>query len=112
MTYLHNEWPKLKTIFLDGRLLVDNNFIENIIHPLALGRNTELELNDKLLNRIKEVTKMTAAPARRIKIMSLPFSMLLSIELNYRDLFRLLCQVFSLKIFDNLKYFHCHLLKH
>lgn len=42
LTYLHNQWPNLKTIFLDGRLLVDNNLIENIIRPLALGRKNYL----------------------------------------------------------------------
>jgi len=38
MTYYQNQWPKLEAIFLDGRLKLDNNLIENSIRPLALGR--------------------------------------------------------------------------
>lgn len=38
MTYYQNQWPKLEAIFLDGRLELDNNRIENSIRPLALGR--------------------------------------------------------------------------
>lgn len=36
-TYVQNQWPTLVTIFADGRLLIDNNHIENKIRPLALG---------------------------------------------------------------------------
>ena len=42
MTYLQNQWPHLKTLFLDGRLHIDNNLIENTIRPLALGRKNYL----------------------------------------------------------------------
>jgi transposase len=42
MTYFQNQWPKLITIFKDGRLLIDNNLIENKIRPLALGRKNYL----------------------------------------------------------------------
>ena len=42
MTYLQNQWKNLTTIFLDGRLLIDNNLIENKIRPLALGRKNYL----------------------------------------------------------------------
>jgi len=42
MTYLQNQWSHLKTLFLDGRLHVDNNLIENTIRPLALGRKNYL----------------------------------------------------------------------
>jgi transposase len=42
LTYLQNQWPHLKNIFLDGRLHIDNNFIENTIRPLALGRKNYL----------------------------------------------------------------------
>jgi hypothetical protein len=38
MTYFQNQWPKLEAIFLDGRLRLDNNLIENSIRPPALGR--------------------------------------------------------------------------
>jgi len=42
LTHLQNQWPYLKTLFLDGRLRIDNNLIENIIRPLALGRKNYL----------------------------------------------------------------------
>ncbi|RME94238.1 MAG: hypothetical protein D6772_14950 [Bacteroidetes bacterium] len=42
ITHLQNQWPYLKTLFLDGRLRIDNNLIENIIRPLALGRKNYL----------------------------------------------------------------------
>ncbi len=41
-TYALNQWPTLMTIFEDGRLLIDNNAIENKIRPLALGRKNYL----------------------------------------------------------------------
>ena len=41
-TYAQNQWPTLMTIFQDGRLLIDNNHIENKIRPLALGRKNYL----------------------------------------------------------------------
>ncbi len=37
-TYIKNQWDTLMTLFMDGRLLLDNNRIENKIRPLALGR--------------------------------------------------------------------------
>lgn len=37
-TYLHNQWPNLKAILLDGRLKLDNNLAENKIRAIALGR--------------------------------------------------------------------------
>ena len=42
LTYMQNQWPSLKNFFLDGRLLLDNNLIENKIRPLALGRKNYL----------------------------------------------------------------------
>ncbi len=42
MTYFQNQWENLITIFKDGRLLIDNNLIENTIRPLALGRKNYL----------------------------------------------------------------------
>ena len=41
-TYAQNQWATLMTIFADGRLLIDNNHIENKIRPLALGRKNYL----------------------------------------------------------------------
>ena len=41
-TYAQNQWPTLMALFKDGRLLVDNNPIENKIRPLALGRKNYL----------------------------------------------------------------------
>lgn len=40
--YLNHQWPKLKIVFDDGRLELDNNLIENKIRPLALGRKNYL----------------------------------------------------------------------
>lgn len=41
-TYAQRQWSTLQTIFEDGRLLIDNNHIENKIRPLALGRKNYL----------------------------------------------------------------------
>lgn len=41
-TYAQNQWPTLVALFQDGRLLIDNNHIENKIRPLALGRKNYL----------------------------------------------------------------------
>jgi len=41
-TYAQNQWPHLMALFKDGRLIVDNNLIENKIRPLALGRKNYL----------------------------------------------------------------------
>lgn len=41
-TYAQKQWSTLMTIFDDGRLLIDNNHIENAIRPLALGRKNYL----------------------------------------------------------------------
>lgn len=42
ISYSLNQWTKLENILLDGRLLIDNNLIENKIRPLALGRKNYL----------------------------------------------------------------------
>ena len=42
MTYFVNQYHKFNTIFLDGRIELDNNRIENSIRPLALGRKNYL----------------------------------------------------------------------
>ena len=42
MTYFVNQYPKLKAIFDDGRIALDNNLIENAIRPMALGRKNYL----------------------------------------------------------------------
>ncbi|WP_010521044.1 IS66 family transposase [Aquimarina agarivorans] len=42
MTYFTNQYPKLKTIFNDGRIELDNNLIENAIRPMAIGRKNYL----------------------------------------------------------------------
>lgn len=42
MTYFVNQYPKLETIFKDGRIELDNNLIENAIRPMAIGRKNYL----------------------------------------------------------------------
>jgi transposase len=42
VTYMQRQWPKLHNVLEDGRLLLDNNLIENAIRPLALGRKNYL----------------------------------------------------------------------
>lgn len=36
--YMHNRWDELTAYLLDGTLEIDNNLIENLIRPFALGR--------------------------------------------------------------------------
>lgn len=40
--YTHNEWPYLERYIEDGRVEIDNNFVENAIRPFALGRKNWL----------------------------------------------------------------------
>jgi len=42
MTYFINQYPKLVTVFKDGRMELDNNLIENAIRPMAVGRKNYL----------------------------------------------------------------------
>jgi len=42
MAYFINQYPKLKAIFDDGRIELDNNLIENAIRPMAIGRKNYL----------------------------------------------------------------------
>lgn len=38
MRYLSDQWPKLQHVFEDGRIPLDNNFVEGRIRPFTLGR--------------------------------------------------------------------------
>jgi len=38
ISYTLNNWKRLEGCYLDGRFEIDNNFIENKIRPIALGR--------------------------------------------------------------------------
>ncbi len=38
MTYFVNQYPKFENIFLDGRIQLNNNLIENSIRPMAIER--------------------------------------------------------------------------
>jgi transposase len=40
--YLHHEWPKLVRYLNDGRLMIDNNRVENAIRPFVIGRKNWL----------------------------------------------------------------------
>lgn len=42
ITYAHNEWANLIRYIEDGRLSIDNNFVENQIRPFAIGRKNWL----------------------------------------------------------------------
>ena len=42
MTYFVNQYTKFENIFLDGRIQLDNNLIENSIRPMAIGRKNYL----------------------------------------------------------------------
>ena len=42
MSYTISQWPKILSIFTDGRIELDNNLIENKIRPLAIGRKNYL----------------------------------------------------------------------
>ena len=37
-----NRWEKLTRFLSDGRIEVDNNLVENVIRPLAVGRKDYL----------------------------------------------------------------------
>jgi len=42
--YCRNQWDKLQTFLLDGRLEIDNNRSERSIKPFVIGRNYDLSL--------------------------------------------------------------------
>lgn len=42
VTYTRNQWEQLVCFLEDGRLTIDNNLVENIIRPVALGRKNWL----------------------------------------------------------------------
>lgn len=42
MWYLHNQWPKLERVLLDGRIPLDTNAVERSIRPFAVGRRNWL----------------------------------------------------------------------
>ncbi len=42
LNYAHEEWPRLTRYIDDGRLAIDNNFVENAIRPFAVGRKNWL----------------------------------------------------------------------
>lgn len=42
MTYMDKEWPHLKRYLEDGRIQIDNNYVENAIRPFAIGRKNWL----------------------------------------------------------------------
>lgn len=42
LLYAHNEWTYLARYLEDGRLSIDNNFVENTIRPFAVGRKNWL----------------------------------------------------------------------
>lgn len=42
ISYMSGEWPRLLVYLEDGRLLMDNNLVENAIRPFAVGRKNWL----------------------------------------------------------------------
>lgn len=42
LTYMHQRWSELTAYLLDGALEIDNNLVENLIRPFALGRKNWL----------------------------------------------------------------------
>jgi transposase len=42
LSYMRNEWSALQIYLRDGRVPIDNNFVENAIRPFALGRKNWL----------------------------------------------------------------------
>jgi transposase len=42
LTYMHQRWSELTAYLLDGVLEIDNNLVENLIRPFALGRKNWL----------------------------------------------------------------------
>jgi transposase len=44
--YAKTHWPNMQAVLLDGRIEIDNNLVENIIRPVALGRKNYLFLGN------------------------------------------------------------------
>jgi hypothetical protein len=42
MAYVLEQWPALERFLADGRLEIDNNTVENAIHPTAIGKKNWL----------------------------------------------------------------------
>ncbi len=45
--YTLNQWPALNTYLTNGELMIDNNIIENVIRPFALGRRNWLFMGNE-----------------------------------------------------------------
>lgn len=42
MAYAYARWDALSAYLYDGNLFIDNNLVENVIRPIALGRKNYL----------------------------------------------------------------------
>ncbi len=74
IAYTLNLWPRLERYTLDGRLEIDNNLIENLIRPVALGRKNYMFAGSHRGARVAAIIYSLVASAKQNNVE--PFSYL------------------------------------
>lgn len=66
--YALGQWPKLQTCFMDGRLEIDNNLIENGIRPTKLGAKNWLFMGSEAAGQSNAIWYTLIESCRRRKV--------------------------------------------
>lgn len=66
--YALGQWPKLEACFLDGRLEIDNNLIENGIRPTKLGAKNWLFMGSEAAGQANAIWYTLIESCRRRKV--------------------------------------------
>ena len=68
INYALGQWPKLEACFMDGRLEIDNNLIENGIRPTKLGAKNWLFMGSETAGQTNAIWYTLIESCRRRKI--------------------------------------------
>ena len=66
--YALGQWPKLEACFMDGRLEIDNNLIENGIRPTKLGAKNWLFMGSEAAGQTNAIWYTLIESCRRRKV--------------------------------------------
>ena len=66
--YALGQWPKLERCFLDGRLEIDNNLIENGIRPTKLGAKNWLFMGSETAGQTNAIWYTLIESCRRRRV--------------------------------------------
>ena len=68
ITYVLNPWPNLQTYLGDGRVEIDNNFVENAIRPTKLGAKNWLFIGSEHAGEKSAILYTLVENCRRLGI--------------------------------------------